>query len=248
MPSLHLRSLDEIDCLNTSFLNSGIIIVGEIASPLMYECMGLGVVGGLMMISDRLTVVLPANFVPGPAQGDWTYEDYAALPEDEHRYEVVGGVLYMSPAPNMDHQGIALRIAYYLLTYIEFTGLGRVFTGPADVELSYQDVVQPDVFVMLNEHLDRLFKSHVIGAPDLVVEVSSPGTMRHDLTGKLQAYARAGVPEYWVVNPDAETIEVLLLEDGMYSSLGVFYGRSVLPSRVVSNMPVKVEQFFVKVR
>jgi Uma2 family endonuclease len=199
------------------------------------------------MISDRLSVVLPANFVPGPRKGDWKYEDYAALPEDEHRYEVVDGVLYMSPAPNMDHQGIVLRIAYYLLTYIEFAGLGRVFTAPADVELSERDVVQPDVFVVLNEHLDRLFKSHVIGAPDLVVEVSSPSTVRHDLTEKLLAYARAGVPEYWVVNPDAETVEVLLLEDGAYSSLGVFYGRSVLPSRVAPDMPVKVEQFFVKV-
>jgi len=200
-----------------------------------------------MMISDRLSVVLPANFVPGPTQGDWTYKDYAGLPEDEQRYEVVDGVLCMSLAPNMDHQGSALRIAYYLLTYIEFAGLGRVFTSPADVELSHKDVVQPDVFVVLNEHLGRLFKSHVIGAPDLVVEVSSPSTVRHDLTGKLLAYARAGVPEYWVVNPDAETIEVLLLENGAYSSLGVFYGRSVLPSRVAADMPVKVEQFFVKV-
>jgi Uma2 family endonuclease len=67
------------------------------------------------------------------------------------------------------------------------------------------------------------------------------------LTASLPLYARAGVPEYWIVNPDAETIEVLLLEGGAYSSLGVFYGRSVLPSRIASNMPVKVEQFFVKV-
>jgi Uma2 family endonuclease len=199
-----------------------------------------------MTTSDKLFVVVPANFVAGPRQGDWTYEDYAALPEDKHCYEVVGGVLYMSPAPNLDHQGIVLRIAYYLLTYIEFTGLGRVFTGPADVELSCRDVVQPDVFVVLNEHLDRLSRSRVIGAPDLVVEVSSPSTVRHDLMGKQLSYARAGVPEYWVVNPDAETVEVLLLEDGAYSSLGVFYGRSVLPSRVASDMPVRVEQFFVK--
>jgi len=200
-----------------------------------------------MTTTDRLSVVVPANFVPGPKQGDWTYKDYAALPEDKHRYEVVGGVLYMSPAPNMDHQGIVLRIAYYLLTYIEFVGLGRVFTGPADVELNPRDVVQPDVFVVLNEHLERLCKSRVIGAPDLVVEVSSPGTVRHDLTGKQQSYASAEIPEYWVVNPDAETIEVLVLDDGAYTSLGVFYGRSILPSRIVPDMPVQVEQFFVKV-
>jgi Uma2 family endonuclease len=199
-----------------------------------------------MTTTDGLSVVVPANFVAGPKQGNWTYKDYAALPEDERRYEVVGGVLYMSPSPNLDHQGIVLRIAYYLVTYVEFAGLGRVFTGPTDVELSYRDIVQPDVLVVLNEHLERLSKSRVLGAPDLVVEVSSPSTVRHDLTGKQLAYARAGVSEYWVVNPDAETVEVLLLEDGAYSSLGVFYGRAVLPSRIVSAMPVQVERFFVK--
>jgi Uma2 family endonuclease len=106
-------------------------------------------------------------------------------------------------------------------------------------------VVQPAVFVVLNVHLERMASSRLIGAPDLVVEIASPSTTRHDLREKQDAYARAGVPEYWVVTPDAKAVEVLVLEDGLYSSLGVFRSRAQLPSQVVHDFPVRVEQFFV---
>lgn len=144
----------------------------------------------------KLSVVTPANWVTGPAQGQWTYEDYAVLPQDGQRYEAVNGVLYMTPAPNLGHQGIAGEIFAYLRNFVQVAGLGRVFTGPADIELHPGTVVQPDVFVVLNEHLDRLTASRVLGAPDLVVEVASPSTARHDIREKQDVYARAGVPEY----------------------------------------------------
>ncbi len=197
-----------------------------------------------MTTIERLAVVVPADWVPGPKQGQWTYTDYAAIPEDGHRYEVVNGVLYMAPAPSLGHQGIALEIAAYLRNFVQMTGLGRVFIAPADVELSYKTVVQPDVFVVLNEHLDRMAGSRLIGAPDLVVEIASPSTARHDLREKQDAYARAGVAEYWVVTPGEQVIELLVLENGLYNSLGVFRSRAVLPSRIVPDMPVRVEQFF----
>jgi Uma2 family endonuclease len=200
-----------------------------------------------MATTEGLSAVVQADWVPGPQQGQWTYEDYAAIPEDGHRYEVVNGVLYMSPAPNLGHQGSVARFVYYLLTHVEFVGRGRVFTGPADVELSYKNVVQPDVLVVLKEHLDRLSKTRIIGAPDLVVEIASPSTARHDQRTKLDAYASAGVPEYWVVNPDAQTVKVLILERGVYHSLGVFGGQATLPSQVVPDLPVKVEQFFAEI-
>ncbi len=197
-----------------------------------------------MTTLERLSVVVPADWVPGPEQGRWTYADYVAIPEDGHRYEIVNGVLYMAPAPSLGHQGIVGEIFAYLRNFVQMTGLGRVFMAPADVELSHKTVVQPDVFVVLNEHLDRMAGSHLIGAPDLVVEIASPSTARHDLREKQDAYARAGVAEYWIVTPGEQVVEVLVLEDGFYSSLGVFRGRAVLPSRVVSDMPVRVEQFF----
>ena len=97
---------------------------------------------------------------------------------------------------------------------------------------------------MLNEHLDRIADSRLIGAPDLVVEIASPSTARHDLREKQDAYARAGVPEYWIVTPGEQVVEVLVLEGDFYSSLGVYSGQEMLPSRIVPDMPVRVEQFF----
>lgn len=197
-----------------------------------------------MTTLERLSVVVPADWVPGPQQGQWTYADYATIPEDGHRYEIVNGVLYMAPSPSLGHQGIAGEIFAYLRNFVQMAGLGRVFVAPTDVELSYKNVVQPDVFVVLNEHLDRMAGSRLIGAPDLVVEIASPSTARHDLREKQDAYARASVPEYWIVTPGEQVVEVLVLEDSLYSSLGVFHGYAILPSRIVPDLPVRVEQFF----
>ncbi len=197
-----------------------------------------------MTTTARDTTVVPADWVPGPPQGQWTYADYAALPDEGKRYEVVKGVLYMSPAPNLGHQGIVGEIFVHLHRFVQMAGLGRVFVAPADVELSVGNVVQPDVFIVLNEHLDRMAHSRLIGAPDLVVEVLSPGTMRHDLRAKLGAYERARVSEYWIVSPGEQVVELLVFEGGVYQSLGVFQGADVLPSRIVPGWSIPVERLF----
>jgi Uma2 family endonuclease len=192
----------------------------------------------------RLQVAEPADWVSGPSQGQWTYKDYAALPDDGNRYEVLQGVLYMAPSPETWHQRASTLISYYLVAAVQMAGLGEVYTAPLDVMLNAKNTVQPDVLVVLKEHLDRVTKAGIVGAPDLVVEVASPSTARVDLHEKFIAYASAGVPEYWIVNPDARTVEVFMLKRGVYSSLGAYYGPAVLPSRVVPSLNVKVEQFF----
>jgi Uma2 family endonuclease len=189
-------------------------------------------------------MVMPADHMPGPEQGHWTYKDYADLPDDGHRYEIVDGVLYMAPSPNEWHQTTAGRLFRYLSTYIEDTGLGRVYIAPFDVELDPKTVVQPDVIVILNPSRTKITFSRIIGAPDLVVEVSSPGTVGYDREKKQRNYAHAGVPEYWIADPWSRTVEVLSLVADGYRSLGVFEGKAVLPSEVVPNFLVHVEQFF----
>ena len=198
-----------------------------------------------MTSSGKVPMVMPADQMPGPKQGHWTYKDYAALPDDGHRYEIVDGVLYMAPSPNRSHQNTAFEIASYLRTHVKLTGLGQVYIAPFDVELNSQTVVQPDVIVVLNHDLNRITESRIVGAPDLVVEVSSPGTVGYDREKKQQNYARAGVPEYWIADPWSRTVEVLSLVAGGYRSLGVFEGKAVLPSQVVPDFLVHVEQFFV---
>ncbi|QBD83657.1 Uma2 family endonuclease [Ktedonosporobacter rubrisoli] len=198
-----------------------------------------------MTTEESLSVVVPANRMPGPAQGQWTYAQYATIPEDGHRYEVVSGVLYMAPSPSAEHQSIVGEIFAYLRSAIQATKRGRVFVAPFDVILADRHVVQPDVLVVLNEHRERITERCVLGAPDLVVEVASPATIRHDLHEKFVAYASAGVPEYWIVLPGSKTVELLVLEEGQYHSLGVFRGKASLPSKIVPEWNVKVEQFFL---
>jgi Uma2 family endonuclease len=197
-----------------------------------------------MTTVERPSMVLPADWVPGPEQGSWTYDDYISLPDDGQRYEVVNGVLVMSPAPDGPHQDAVLRIAHYLLMHVEFAGLGKVRVAPFDVQLSPNDVFQPDVFVVLNAHLGRLQKKKMVGPPDLAVEVASPSTALLDRVSKYERYAEAGVQEYWIVNVEAGTVQVSVLEAGGYRSLGTFRGKQNIPSRVVSNLPERVEQFF----
>ena len=151
----------------------------------------------------------------------------------------------MAPAPDLGHQSIVLRFSHYLFVYFELAGLGRVFVAPVDVELESKNVFQPDVVVILNAHLDRMTQKKIIGAPDLAVEVASPSTAAYDRLTKYDVYARAGVTEYWIVKPDSRAVEILVLENGKYRSLGVFNGKATLPSRVVPGLPVRVEQFFV---
>ncbi len=199
-----------------------------------------------MTTTEKLPVIRLADWVPGPEQGHWTYRDYAAL-GDEQQYEIVNGVLLMPPAPSWSHQEIVGEIFAYLREHLRTHALGGVFTAPIDVELSPEDVFQPDAVVLLKEHHDRLQERHIVGAPDLVVEVASPSTALYDRLVKYETYACAGVPEYWIVNPETSTVEVLVLEDKHYRSLGRYSGQQMVPSQVVAGLVVPVEKFFASV-
>ena len=194
---------------------------------------------------DSVAMVLPADDVPGPKQGDWTYEEYAALPDDGNHYEIMNGVLLMTPSPEAGHQSSMLLIGHYLLLAVQFPGLGRVLGAPFDVRLAPGRVVQPDLLVVLNANLHRIEEKYMVGGPDLVVEIASPSTATYDRLSKFEAYKEAGVSEYWMVHPQKKTVEVLVLEEGDYRSLGIFKGRDTLPSRVVPAIAdVAVGQFF----
>jgi Uma2 family endonuclease len=199
-----------------------------------------------MTTVENISMLLPADLVEGPEQGRWTYGDYAALPNDGQRYEVMDGVLLMSPSLSPAHQSVANWIAFYLTQHVALPGRGRVFVAPLDVELAINRVVQPDVFVLLNKNLGKITTSRIVGAPDLVVEVTSPGTAVYDRLNKFEAYAKAGVQEYWVVHPEMLTVEFLALENGTYTSQGILRGKNVISSQVIPEIvSIHVEQFFV---
>jgi Uma2 family endonuclease len=191
---------------------------------------------------NEINMVMPADWIPGARQGDWTYDMYAALPNDGHRYEVVKGVLVVSPAPEPAHQGVVGAIYRYL--YQRLADRGLVLVSPVDVLFSSKKTVQPDVLVLLDEHQDRLKEKYVAGAPDLAVEVISPGSITYDRLVKYDLYEQEGVSEYWLVNRKEQTIEVFALEAGKYYSLGIFRGEQTLLSRIVPGPLAPVSQFF----
>ncbi len=190
-------------------------------------------------------MVTPADWVAGPRQGQWAYSTYAALTSEGQHYEIVDGVLYMTPSPSWSHQEIVGRLFRYLSTYVETANLGGVFIAPIDVELAPDNVFQPDVVVLLKTGREKLRGRHIVGPPDVIVEVVSPGSATMDRHHKYQAYAQAKVPEYWIVEPGTQTVEVFVLMGERYSSAGIFQGKAILPSSVLPNFEVQVDQFFI---
>lgn len=146
-----------------------------------------------------------------------TYEDYAALPDDGCRYELLEGRLSVVPAPFTKHQRGSLNLVYVLKTHVDRRKLGELFEAPFDVILGPHDTVQPDVLFVSREHAGRISERGVEGAPDLVIEIVSTGSASRDWIEKLRIYQRAGVPEYWVVEPEARCITVLVLQGDSYS-------------------------------
>lgn len=154
---------------------------------------------------------------PTPSQtGGLTYDDYARIPSDGNRHEIIAGVHYMNPAPIPYHQALSRHIQFQLYSAIELAGLGEVMNAPIDVQFSDNDVVQPDIVVVLKGN-DIISKTRIQGVPDLLIEVLSPSTAKHDEIRKKKLYEDNSVPEYWVVDPDGAVVRKYALIDGAYS-------------------------------
>ena len=179
-----------------------------------------------------------------PAVYRLTYADWRRLPEDGTRYELIAGELLMSPAPSVRHQRISMALAIALNVHLQATGEGIVLAAPTGVYLSDEDVVEPDLLVVLTEHADRLGEQVVEGAPDLVVEILSPGTARRDLVAKRELYARAGIPEYWIVDSEGGSVEVLALQAGAYVRAGLYARADTLRSPLLAALEIPLQEVF----
>ena len=168
-----------------------------------------------------------------------TYLDLEHFPDDGNRYEVVYGELHMTAAPTWEHQDVLGQIYDLLRSHVRARRLGKVFFAPVDVRPLGTDQVQPDLLFIRREQLHLLHGGIFLGVPDLVVEVLSPSTRRFDETRKLQFYAEAGVPEYWIADPQERALRIFVLRDGAYVPVATDPdGRlrsSVLPDLVVDS-------------
>jgi Uma2 family endonuclease len=145
-----------------------------------------------------------------------TYADYAALPDDGKRYELLDGELFAMPSPSTWHQVIAANLVWALEGYVRARGIGKVLFAPLDIIFADTSVVEPDVIYVDNQRMSLLARRGVEGAPTLLVEVLSPSTTRWDREVKFALYARYGVPFYWIVDPKARVLEAYRLEGSAY--------------------------------
>ncbi len=178
-----------------------------------------------------------------PPQGKWTYEDYRRLPDDGWIYEVIEGELYTSPPPIPIHQENSGNLLVAFHDYAKKHNAGKVYDAPIEVILAdWANPVQPDIVFITKERLHIIKRSRIEGAPDIIVEVLSPSNWITDRREKFQAYAKAGVREYWLVNPWARVIELFVLRDQRYELIGKYGVGEIVRSEVLSGFEVKVEE------
>jgi Uma2 family endonuclease len=179
----------------------------------------------------------------GKAVGEHTYADYQRTPEDE-RWELIEGLLCRAPSPISRHQLASDALEAAIRSRLRETRYGRLFHAPWDVYLSNTNVIQPDLFVLRADRLGLITERYVKGAPDLVVEVLSPSTASRDQGVKRDLYARFGVLEYWIADPDAKTLEIHSGGSGRYEFAQSFTGEDQVTSPLLGPIPVTSAAIF----
>lgn len=177
---------------------------------------------------------------PGPR---FTYEDYKLLPDDK-RHEILEGELLKRPAPSVPHQKTLGRLYRMLAEFVEGNALGEVLLSPTDVILSSETVIQPDLLFVSQERLSIIDRDGVNAAPDMVAEILSPSTASRDQVVKRKLYAKYGVREYWVVNPDSRMVEVAVLGAGGLESWRTFPVGTTLASPLWPGLALQVSALF----
>jgi Uma2 family endonuclease len=174
----------------------------------------------------------------------WSFDELVAeLPESNLPTELWDGELVMSPAPSFYHPEVVARFYKALDAWVRRRRLGKVGIAPLDMVLSAGRAVQPDVLFVSNERLD-IIKERVRGAADLVAEVMSPESRRRDRFDKRDLYEQHGVREYWLIDPEAATVEVLHLESGEYRLLGRWRPGEQARSHLLDGFAVPVAELF----
>ncbi len=176
-----------------------------------------------------------------------TYDDYQCLPDDGKRHEIIDGEHFVTPAPSTQHQRISGNLFILLGSHIRQTQAGELFAAPTDVRLSDVDVVEPDLLFIATGRLSIIARRYIQGPPDLVIEIFSETTRRRDEVVKRKLYERFGVAEYWVVDPELETVKCYRLDSQRYVLAGEY--AMELDDRITTplfpTLPIPLTEIFV---
>ena len=152
---------------------------------------------------------MPGSDDVKPAGVKLTYDDFLLFPDDGMRHELIDGEHYVTPSPNTKHQTVSVTLTVLIGGWLEANPIGRLYHAPFDVVFTRFDVVEPDLLYLSNDRAASvLTPQHVRGAPELVIEIGSPGTRARDETKKRALYEREGVAEYWFVDPEIDVVRI----------------------------------------
>lgn len=194
------------------------------------------------MIIPTLTEV---QKIEGPPQGQWTYADWENLPDDENRYEVIDGVLYCSSLPSLYHQWIVQQFYEYVGIPAKREQLGYMFLAPVGLIMEGVSPVQPDAVFIVIKNATIMVDKRIRGVPDLIAEVLSPGNRDYDESIKLTAYAKAGVPEYGVIDAWKKQLRLYSQPmDGEYGALKKFNSDDAVTFACLPELSLTVGDLF----
>jgi Uma2 family endonuclease len=173
----------------------------------------------------------------------FTYADYLALPQAGPRYQLIDGDLIVSPSPKSRHQIVQSRLFLTVGVHVASHKLGTLLLAPLDVKLSEYDTVQPDILFVAEANRHRIGLRGILGAPDLVIEILSDDRDM-DLDVKRKLYARHGVVEYWIVDPDANIVSVYRLQENATLPWRTFGANDSLTSPLLPGLAVDLTAVF----
>ena len=173
-----------------------------------------------------------------------TADDYRDLPEGPPYCQLIEGDLCMAPSPDLFHQDIIGNLFFIIRSYLEAHPIGTAHLSPSDVYLTELNVYQPDLYFVSKRRKSILSDQGAEGAPDLVVEILSPRTARLDKGVKRQVYARTGVEELWLVDPDSKQIQVFHLSESADKPASTHKGREIFQSPLFPGLRISLAKVF----
>jgi Uma2 family endonuclease len=174
--------------------------------------------------------------------------DLDATPDDGSIYELFEGELSVAKAPTLKHQELIIRLGTILTNYLDQNPIGKVWSTPGVIFDEYNSAI-PDLVFVAKDRISQIASGiHIVGAPDLAIEIMSPGSenVRRDQIVKRQTYARFGVKEYWIVEPIVEVIEISRLQNNVLASVGTFRNADEITSPLLPDLSFIVKDVFRK--
>ncbi len=177
-----------------------------------------------------------------------TYQEFRQLEFDDNDpflYELINGELVKKSAPNPRHQKIVGLLFNRMFNFVTEKNLGQVLSAPVDVFLDKYNAPQPDIVFIKQERVDIIdWSEGVMGAPDLVLEILSPNSVRRDRFDKKNLYEQFAVPEYWIVDPQNTTIEIYRLQNNRYELASFAAQTGVIRSEALGGWELEVSEIF----